>query len=60
MTKTCTIRSGIWPMQYETKIKTTKRIHLLNFLGENNPKGVQKPSWKDHLFTNATYVRKLA
>jgi hypothetical protein len=22
---------------------------LLNLLGENNPKGVQKPFWKDHL-----------
>jgi hypothetical protein len=33
---------------------------LLNLLNENNPKGVQKPSQKDHLPINATYVGMLA
>jgi hypothetical protein len=47
------------PMWYENKAKTTKWIHLLNLLGENNPKGVQKPSQKDHLPINATCVRML-
>jgi len=32
------------PEWYENKVQTTKKIHLLNFLGENNFKGVQKPS----------------
>jgi hypothetical protein len=30
-------------VQYENKIGTTKRIHLLNLQGENSLKGVQKP-----------------
>jgi hypothetical protein len=31
-------------LQYENKVGTTKGIHLLNFQGEKNPKGVQNPS----------------
>jgi hypothetical protein len=30
-------------VQYENKVEKTEGIHLLNLLGENNPKGVQKP-----------------
>ncbi len=30
-------------MQYENKVETNEGINLLNLLGENNPKGVQKP-----------------
>jgi hypothetical protein len=32
------------------------RIHSQNLLGENNPKGVLKPSQKDHLQLSATYI----
>jgi hypothetical protein len=42
--------------QCENKIETTKGIHLQNPLGENNPKGVQKPSQNDHLTINATCI----
>jgi hypothetical protein len=31
-------------VQYENKVGTTERIHLLNLQGENNPNGAQKPS----------------
>jgi hypothetical protein len=44
---------------YENKVKTTKGIHLLNLLGENNFEGVQKPSQKDHLPINAPCVEML-
>jgi len=44
------------PMQYENKVRTTKRIHLLNFQGENSFEGVQKPSSNDHLTINVAYV----
>ncbi len=43
-------------VQYENKVGTTKRIYLLNLQGENNPKGVQKPSSKDHLPINAACI----
>jgi len=46
-------------VQYENKVEITKKIHSLNFLGENNPKGVQKLSWKDHLLINTTCIGKL-
>jgi hypothetical protein len=36
-------------VHYENKIETTMGIHLCNFLGGNNLKGVQKPFKKDHL-----------
>ncbi len=42
--KTHVIWGGMWLVQCENKIKTTKGIHLLNLLGENNLEGVQKPS----------------
>jgi hypothetical protein len=32
-------------------------VHLQNLLGENNPKGVQKPSQKDYLQINVACVR---
>jgi hypothetical protein len=41
-------------MQFENKVKKIKGIHLLNLLGENNSKSVQKPSQNDHLPINAT------
>jgi len=41
---------------YENKVETIVGIHLRNFLGENNFKGVQKPSKKDHLQINSTCV----
>jgi hypothetical protein len=50
---------GYGPMEYENKVKTIKGIHSLSFMNENNPEGVQKPSWKDHLLINVTYVGKL-
>jgi hypothetical protein len=31
-------------VQYESKVETIKGIDSLNFFGENNLKGVQKPS----------------
>jgi hypothetical protein len=37
------------PMRYENKVKTIKKLHLLNLLGENNVQNVQKSSQKDHL-----------
>jgi hypothetical protein len=43
-------------VQYENKVRTTKGIHLLNLQGENSPKGVQKPSQKDHLLINVACV----
>jgi hypothetical protein len=46
-------------MQYENKVETIEGIHLLNLLGENNPKGVKKPSWKDHLSINVACVEML-
>jgi hypothetical protein len=47
-------------MQYENKTKTIKGIHLLNLLGENNRKGVQKPSQKHHLLINVAFIGMLA
>jgi hypothetical protein len=47
-------------MQYENKVKTTKGINSPNLLGENIPKGVQKPSQKDHLSINVACIRMLA
>ncbi len=38
------IRGGMKFVQYENKVKTTKGIHLLNLLSENNIENVQKPS----------------
>jgi hypothetical protein len=46
-------------VQYENKVETTKGIHSLSFLGENNLEGVQKPSWKDHLPINKRCIGKL-
>jgi hypothetical protein len=46
-------------MQYENKVEIIEGIHLLNFQAENNPKGVQKPSQKDHLPINVTCIRTL-
>jgi hypothetical protein len=43
-------------VQYENKVGTTERIHLLNLQGENNPGGVQKPSQNDHFPINVTCV----
>jgi hypothetical protein len=43
-------------MQYENKVETTKGIYSFNLQGENSFKGVQKPSQKNHLPLNATYV----
>jgi hypothetical protein len=31
-------------VSYENKVGTIEKIHSLNLQGENNPKGVQKPS----------------
>jgi hypothetical protein len=31
-------------VQYENKVEIIMRIHLLNLLGENNLRGVRKPS----------------
>jgi hypothetical protein len=44
-------------VQYENKVGTTERIHSLNLQGDNNLKGLQKPSQKDHLLINVTCVR---
>jgi hypothetical protein len=41
---------------YENKVETIFKIHLLNFLGENNFEKVQKPSRKDHLSINGACV----
>jgi hypothetical protein len=43
-------------MRYQNKVGIIKGIHSLNLQGENNLKGVQKPSQKDHLPINATCV----
>jgi hypothetical protein len=51
------IWGGMWPYAIENKVGTTKGIHLLNFQGENNLEGVQKPSSNDHLAINVAYVR---
>ncbi len=42
--------------QYGNKVKTIMAIHLQNLPGENNLKGVQKPSQKGHLQTNVACV----
>jgi hypothetical protein len=42
-------------VQYENKVKTIERIHHLN---ENHFEGVQNPSHKYHLPTNAACVGK--
>jgi hypothetical protein len=34
---------------YDNKVEIIMGVHLQNLLGENNPKGVQKPSQKNHL-----------
>jgi hypothetical protein len=47
-------------MQYDNKVETTKGIHLLNLMNENNFESVQKPSQKDYLLISATCVGKLA
>jgi hypothetical protein len=47
------------PLQYENKVKTIKRIHSLNLLGENNLEGVKKSSQKDHLLINVTCIGTL-
>jgi hypothetical protein len=41
---------------YENKVETIKGIHVLNLLGEKNPKGVQKPSQKDQSLINVICV----
>ncbi len=41
-------------MQYGNKVETIVGIYLQNFMGENSPKGVQKPSQNDHLQINVT------
>jgi hypothetical protein len=46
-------------MWYENKVETIKGIHLLNLLSENSPKGIKKPSQKDHSPINATCVGML-
>jgi hypothetical protein len=43
----------------DNKAKIIEGIHLLNLMGENNPKGVQKPSCKYHLSTNGACVGML-
>jgi hypothetical protein len=53
--KTCVIQSGMWPLTIWEQ-SWIKRIQSLNFLGENNFEGVQKPSQKDHLLTNGAYI----
>jgi hypothetical protein len=45
---------------YENKVETTKGIHMLNLLGENNLEGVQKPSQKDQSLINVICVGMLA
>jgi hypothetical protein len=54
--RTCVIQSGLWPCVIWKKIETTKGIHLLNLLSENNPKVAKKPSQKDHLLINETCI----
>ncbi len=44
-------------MWYDNKVEIIMEVHSQNLLGENNPKGVQKPSQKDHLQTNVACVR---
>jgi hypothetical protein len=46
-------------MQYENKVGITEGIHSLNLQGQNNPKGVQKPSQKDHLLVNVACIGML-
>ncbi len=54
--RTCAIWGGMWPCVKWNKVGTIEKIHSLNFLGENNPKTIQKPSQNDHLSINAAYV----
>jgi len=44
-------------MWYENKVEIIMQVHSQNLLGENNPKGVQKPSQKDHLQINVACIR---
>jgi hypothetical protein len=43
-------------MQYGNKAETIVGIYLQNFMGENSPEGVQKPSQNDHLLINVACV----
>jgi hypothetical protein len=45
-------------MQYENKVETTNRIHLLSLMNEKNLENVQKPSHKDHLLISAACIGK--
>lgn len=42
--RTYAIWHGMWLCANEKKVETTMGIHSQNLLGENSPKGVQKPS----------------
>jgi hypothetical protein len=44
-------------VRYENKVGIIERIHLLNLQGENSPKGIEKPSQKDHLMINAICIK---
>ncbi len=44
-------------VQYGNKAETIVGIYLQNFMGENSPEGVQKPSQNDHLQINVTCFR---
>jgi hypothetical protein len=46
-------------MWYENKVETNVKIHLGNFLDENNSRIIQKPSQKDHLWINVACVGML-
>jgi len=43
-------------VQYGNKVEIIVGIHLQNLMGENNRKGVQKPSQKDRLQINVAFV----
>jgi len=45
---------------YGNKIEITDGIHILNFLGESNPEGVQKPYQKYQCLINVICVGMLA
>jgi hypothetical protein len=45
--------------QYENKAQINAGIHSLNLLGENNHKGVRKPSRNDYLSIDGAIVGML-
>jgi hypothetical protein len=46
----------MWSLAIWNKVEISKGIHLLNLMGENNPKYVEKSFQKNHLPTNGACV----